>query len=159
MPHIEVSLSSADISAALAQLDRYTKRLPKKTQTVAYKLCERGAEDAKQNAPKDTGELSNSIEATTTGDGAQVVAGSGHAAFNEFGTGVVGSKNPYPKFPDGVSWQYDVNAHGEAGWIYIGKDGHTHWTRGLPSRPFMLTAANLMKQSVIEVSKEVFTRD
>ncbi len=39
--------------------------------------------------------------------------------YYEFGTGIVGSKNPHiPKSLKQSGWKYDVNAHGELGWWY-----------------------------------------
>lgn len=59
-----------------------------------------------------TSELISSIhaeyEGSTKGGGIwAVIAGTDHAAFVEFGTGIVGQQSPYPgKLPEGVSWQY-----------------------------------------------------
>lgn len=51
--------------------------------------------------------------------------------FNEYGTGVVGKGDPHPAL-DG--WEYDVNNHGEAGWVYPKKDGTFGRTRGIRSK-------------------------
>lgn len=62
---------------------------------------------------------------------------------NEMGSGIVGSNNPHPN-PNGPfkSWKYDVNEHGEKGWIYPKEDGTFGWTRGLPSRHMFYDALN-----------------
>lgn len=65
-------------------------------------------------------------------DGILIMVGEEYGAFVEYGTGIVGSNNPHPH-----PWAYDVNAHGDDGWIYKGADGKRHWTAGQPSRPFM----------------------
>ena len=81
--------------------------------------------------------------------------------FNEMGTGIVGSNNPHPN-PDGPfkSWKYDVNEHGEKGWLYPKEDGTYGWTRGLPSRHMFYSAFQDIKNEIgnivdIEIRKTV----
>lgn len=81
--------------------------------------------------------------------------------FNEMGTGIVGSNNPHPK-PDGPfkSWKYDVNEHGEKGWVYPKEDGTYGWTKGLPSRHMFYSAFQDIKDEIgnivdIEIRKTV----
>ena len=81
--------------------------------------------------------------------------------FNEMGTGITGANNPHPN-PDGPfkSWRYDVNEHGEKGWIYPKEDGTFGWTKGLPSRHMFYDAFNDIKNEIgnivdIEIRKTV----
>jgi hypothetical protein len=81
--------------------------------------------------------------------------------FNEMGTGLVGSNNPHPN-PDGPfkSWKYDVNEHGEKGWLYPKEDGTYGWTKGLPSRHMFYSAFQDIKDEIgnivdIEIRKTV----
>ena len=81
--------------------------------------------------------------------------------FNEMGTGIVGSNNPHPN-PDGPfkSWRYDVNEHGEKGWLYPKEDGTYGWTKGLPSRHMFYSAFQDIKDEIgnivdIEIRKTV----
>lgn len=81
--------------------------------------------------------------------------------FNEMGTGIVGSNNPHPN-PDGSfkSWKYDVNEHGEKGWVYPKEDGTYGWTKGLPSRHMFYSAFQDIKDEIgnivdIEIRKTV----
>lgn len=68
---------------------------------------------------------------------------------NEMGSGIVGKNNPHPKpAPGFVSWKYDVNAHGERGWIYPKDDGTFGWTKGLPSRHMFYDAFNQIKDKI-----------
>ena len=67
------------------------------------------------------------------------------AYFHEYGTGVVGSRNPtISEQAQALGWQYDYNSHGESGWWYptteddpnpykwTGEDGQLYgWTKGL----------------------------
>lgn len=81
--------------------------------------------------------------------------------FNEMGTGIVGSNNSHPN-PDGPfkSWKYDVNEHGEKGWVYPKEDGTYGWTKGLPSRHMFYSAFQDIKDEIgnivdIEIRKTV----
>ena len=69
--------------------------------------------------------------------------------FNEMGTGVVGSKNPHPSPSNEFkSWKYDVNEHGEKGWLYPKEDGTYGWTKGLPSKHMFYDAFNDIKDEL-----------
>lgn len=58
------------------------------------------------------------------------------ASLVEYGTGIVGKgTHPTPK-----GHQYDVNNHGDDGWVYLGKDGEYHFTRGMEAHRYMYNA-------------------
>lgn len=72
--------------------------------------------------------------------------------FNEMGTGIVGSNNPHPNPTDSFkSWKYDVNNHGEKGWLYPKEDGTYGWTKGLPSRHMFFDAFNEIKNEIGDI--------
>ena len=78
-----------------------------------------------------------------------------YAVFVEYGTGVVGASNPHPA-PD--NWRYDVNSHGEKGWVYKSeRDGKFHWTKGMPSRPFMYDTIRELERNLDSIASEVFS--
>ena len=71
------------------------------------------------------------------------------AVLLEFGTGIVGERQPHQVAAE-FGYKYDINAHGDAGWFYpttltdrnprkyVTKKGDVlAWTKGMPSRPFM----------------------
>ena len=75
--------------------------------------------------------------------------------YREFGTGIVGSENPHiADFLAKVGWKYDVNEHGEKGWIYPKDDGTFGWTRGLPSEKKFYEALLKMRDILPEIAKE-----
>ena len=112
---ITMSLSEKSIQNAIRELRAYQNSLTYKCQLLAEKLAEKGVEIARvQIADLDaifTSELISSVhaeyEGSTKGGGIwAVIAGTDHAAFVEFGTGIVGQQSPYPgKLPEGVSWK------------------------------------------------------
>jgi hypothetical protein len=113
---IDVSLSVSSLQNAIKELKAYQARLDHKCAVIAERLADDGVEVARvQLANLDAifkGELIESIqsECVTDTDCSHiwaVVAGTDHAAFVEFGTGVIGQKKPYKgELPPGVSWQY-----------------------------------------------------
>ena len=153
MPIIHVELSSAGLDSAIAELKEYQRKVEALGEKVVKRLADEGAENARELASfmnaVDTGELVGSIRGEVEGSTGYVRATAGHAAYVEFGTGVVGARSPHP----GGSWVYDINAHGDEGWYYY-KNGGKHWTRGMPSRPYMWDTAEMMAQAVPNVVAE-----
>lgn len=165
-------LSQSSIQNAIKQIRAYQDSLTYKCQMVAQKLAEKGVEIARvQIADLDavfTSELLSSIrseyEGSTKGGGVwAVVAGTDHAMFVEFGTGIVGQEHPYPgELPDGVTWNYASGktirqlADGRYGWFYPGDDWNWYFTEGMPSRPFMYYTSLQLMKLVEKTVKEVF---
>ena len=166
------ALSKSSIENAIKQLRAYQNDLTYKCQLLAEKLAENGVEIARvQIADLDaifTSELLSSIRAeykgsTKGGSVWSVVAGTDHAMFVEFGTGIVGKQSPYTgELPDGVSWEYASGktirqlADGRYGWFYKDDDGQWWFTEGMPSRPFMYYTSIQLRDIVLKTAKEVF---
>ena len=166
------ALSKSSIENAIKQLRAYQNDLTYKCQLLAEKLAEKGVEIARvQIADLDaifTSELLSSIHAEYQGSTKgvsiwSVVAGTDHAMFVEFGTGIVGKQSPYPgELPDGVSWEYASGktirqlADGRYGWFYKDDDGQWWFTEGMPSRPFMYYTSIQLRDIVVKTAKEVF---
>lgn len=160
---VTIKLSCSSIEAAQKQLRDYQKEITRKCEELTHRLADEGVILAKVKLTQfpaiDSGELLNSImdePGAVLTDGATwiVYTGCNHAAFVEFGTGVTGSENPHPD--TGLAdWKYDINAHGESGWMYY-KNGEWHWTKGLPSRPFMFETGRDLRKLVPKLAKEVF---
>lgn len=171
---IKMELSQKSIQNAIQELRSYQNSLEYKCRLLAEKLAEKGVEIARvQVADLDaifTGELIQSIHSEYQGSvkgGAifAVVVDSSHAAFVEFGTGIVGQESPYPgELPDGVTWEYASGktirqlADGRYGWFY-NRDGQWYFTEGMPSRPFMYYTAIELRKIILETAKEVFSSD
>ena len=157
---IKFKLDEKDIDRAIREVKQFKKEFLEKCDRLVEALTDRGADIAKvQVAQLDavyTGELKNSIEgyyspATNVGI---IKAGAYYAAYVEFGTGVVGSRSAHPN-PQG--WQYDVNSHGDSGWVYYDDDsGKFRWTKGFKSRPFMYNTARELERMCSKIAKEVF---
>ena len=155
-------LSTKEINRAIRDLKRYKRELNKKVSLLIETLTDYGVDVAKAQIRElgawYTGELESSITgyfSPTLGAGV-IKAGSPYAVFVEFGTGIVGQTSPHP---DPKDWQYDINKHGEEGWIYFNeRDGRWHWTKGVESRPFMYNTARELERECMRIAKEVFAR-
>lgn len=172
---ISMTLSQKSIQNVMQEIRSYQNSLEYKCRLLAEKLAEKGVEIAQTYvASLDaifTYELNSSIHAEHVkdlqGGGIYaVVAGTDHALFVEFGTGIVGQQSPYPgKLPEGVTWEYASGktirqlADGRYGWFYRDDNGQWWFTEGMPSRPFMYYTANELRDLIIETAKEVFAVD
>ena len=157
---IRFSLDEKDIGRAIKELKQFKTEFLEKCNRLIEALTDRGVEVAKLEVQQldavYTGELMNSIEGyySPTYNVGIIKAGAYYAAYVEFGTGVVGSQSPHPN-PQG--WQYDVNGHGDEGWVYYDDDsGQFRWTRGFKSRPFMYNTARQLEKECKKIAEEVF---
>ena len=162
MPKYTIKLNPKDIGRVIKDIEKYKRELTEKVNLLIGELTDHGVEIAKVQVRQlrawYTGELESSISgyfSPSTGVGI-IKAGAPYAVYVEFGTGIVGSGSPHPA-PAG--WQYDVNAHGESGWWYYNdRDGKMHWTKGMPSRPFMYNTAKQLENECKIIAREVFNR-
>lgn len=149
-----------EIDRAIQDVKKFKAEFLEKCNRLVEALTEEGAEIARVKVVEldavYTGELKNSIEgyySPTTNVGI-IKAGAYYAAYVEFGTGVVGSQSPHP---NPQSWQYDVNAHGDQGWVYYDDErGKFRWTKGFKSRPFMYNTARQLEKECKKIAEEVF---
>lgn len=168
---LEVSLSTDSVGKAARFLEDYAKSLEGKARRTATELARMGAENAKEtydsfDKPYGTNALAESIDHEKTAKGARVVAKSDHAAFFEFGTGVVGQEHPYP-FRNDASAGWNAGAsiggdghftapNGQDAWFIPGTKGF--FTSGMPSRPFMAPAALWMRANLMKVARKEFDK-
>ena len=157
---IRFKLSLREIDRAIKEVEKFKQEFLEKCNRLIEALTDEGVEIAKvEVAALDavyTGELMNSIEGyySPTYNVGIIKAGAYYAAYVEFGTGVVGKGSPHP---DPQGWQYDVNDHGDSGWVYYDDDsGGFKWTRGFKSRPFMYNTARQLEKECKRISEGVF---
>ena len=79
--------------------------------------------------------LASTVHINRLSEGFEIYVGADYAMYVEFGTGIVGSENPHPS--PFIPWEYDVNGHGDDGWLYYDSSRKLRWTAGSPARPFM----------------------
>lgn len=164
--NIKIDLFDSDsIENAVEQLNYYKKDMLNKCEKFVKALAEVGVECAKIHIEEygaiDTSELYSSLDlkkgdVITNGAKYIVYTDCYYAKFVEFGTGIRGMYNQHPYASD-FGWEYDVNEHGEGGWIYT-KNGTTYWTNGYEARPYMLeTLLDLQEYNrVKKVAKQIW---
>lgn len=159
---IRFSLDGKEIDRAIQEVEKFKKEFLKKCNLLVEALTDEGVKIAKLEVQQldafYTGELWNSIEGyySPTYNVGIIKAGAYYAAYVEFGTGVVGKGSPHPN-PQG--YQYDVNQHGDEGWVYYDDDsGQFRWTKGFKSRPFMYNTARQLEKECKKIAEEVFGR-
>ena len=157
---IRFSLNEKDIDRAIKKLKQFKADFIRKCNELIEALTDEGVEIAKIEVQQldaiYTGELMNSIEGyySPTYNVGIIKAGAYYAAYVEFGTGVVGSRSPHP---DPQGWQYDINDHGDEGWVYYDEyHGTFRWTKGFKSRPFMYNTARELEKQCEKIAREVF---
>ena len=158
---IEFDLSDAGITKAIAEINRFKgdflRTCSEAIQALEFQGVIRGKANIAAWGAVYTGELGNSMKGYF--DAARRVGvvynDAYYAVFVEFGTGIVGAGEPHPDAPPG--WVYDHNHHGEAGWFYRNdRDGHVHWTQGMPSRPFMYDTFKDIKRMAKDIMRQTF---
>ena len=110
-------------------LKKYQKDLPKAVGNIVTKVSKVGLKDNYKSTEiiptkNEVNKISGGIKTTDEDD-----------TYKEFGTGIVGSQNPH--FSDilaQIGWKYDINEHGEKGWVYPKEDGTFGWTKGIAAQ-------------------------
>ncbi len=145
-----MKLTTRSIEDAIREVKEYKRKLNDRVKALIRELVDKGVEIAKVQVRElgavYTGQLEESITGffdEETGLGI-IRTDCPYAIYVEFGTGVVGKRNPHPEPIEG--WQYDVNEHGDKGWWYFNeRDQKWHWTKGMVSRPFMYNTLQLLR--------------
>jgi hypothetical protein len=159
---VKVNLSQKSVQSAIKKIERYKETLNRRCLRLVEQLTERGVKIAKFNVQNlgafYTGELESSIDgyfSPSLGVGI-IYAGSWYAVYVEFGSGIRGQEAQHPMSGQ-VGYVYDVNNHGEEGWVYFNeRDGQYHWTDGMPSRPFMYDTVQQLDAICEKVAKQIF---
>lgn len=158
---IQFDTSISSMEKTKSELMEIQKNLDKISDKVLNVAVAEGKQRVQNNIRalgiNSEGELYNNVETEIKDNVGSVYIDLGivpHAEFVEYGTGVVGGGNPHPDPVD--NWIYDVNSHGEKGWVYRNPyDGKFYRTRGMVHRPFMYNSYKEMEERIKEITKEV----
>ena len=159
------------LGKGLRKLHAYKRRVQNKTSLLVQKLTDYGVEIARikivNMGAYYSGELLSGVDGyySPSLNAGFVLVTSDHAAFVEFGTGVVGQNNPHKngEYLSKAAWQYATGPKifttqdGRVGWIYPTDDGGFRFTEGMPSRPFMYETALELQSKCEQMAKEVFS--
>ena len=151
MRRIKFTLDTVD--AAIRELKEYKKEFERKAAALLQRLVEEGVRIAVEEAPSDFGDLKASISGSVEGGKGVIRVGEPYAVYVELGFGARGARSPHPE----ISVQYDVNSHGEQGWVYYDKKRKEYRrSRGEPANPFLYRTARRLESRAAEIAKEVF---
>ena len=134
----KVTIKLGDSTSIAKSMDLLNKTVDDIKQAMydeVERICQVGEDEAKAKVHVDNGDLQESIthkvKKTKKKIKGVVSAGTDHAMFQEFGTGILGSASNYPG--DSTGWVYD----------YKGQ----HW-QGHKSNHFMYDAAKKMEEEM-----------
>lgn len=155
---IKLKLSKHSINQAIKQLEQYRNNLEIKQERLMMLLASRGYEIIinklnDMDMPFSRNELISGAMFNYSSKHASIFVISDHAIYVEFGTGIVGAQSPNPN--NTIGYAYDINGHGDNGWYYYDENG-IHWTKGMPSRPFVHETYVELREEINSIVKEVF---
>lgn len=153
-------LSISSMNEWIKELENLKKKqLPK----IALKTADRLADEMLKNVVNEKGyKETTKIKATLEGNVAKagIENKEKKAKFKEFGTGIVGSQNPHvAEALQKTGWKYDINNHGEKGWVYPVGNGEYRWTKGQPASKKFWQALEKAEELFPEIAKEEFLRE
>lgn len=141
MKIFKAELSTSSLDALVKKLENYPKELENSLISINQEIANRVYELVMVKVPhaNSTGDLMSSIKKEVTKEFARVYTDNPHAAFAEYGIGVIGAENPHPE-ASVQGWQYDVNKHGRKGWYYnkgTRENPDIYWTAGYAGVQYM----------------------
>ncbi len=170
MKNISVRLDPKEIEGAITKIREYQKEVETKARLLVQRLTDLGAEIVRVKVVSMGAFYSGALLSGVGGyysptlNAGFVRVTSDHAAFVEFGTGVVGQNSPHQngEYLARASWNYASGARifttksGKIGWIYPTNDGHFVFTEGMKSRPFLYQSALELQAKFPQIVMEVF---
>lgn len=167
---IKISLDSKSIGDAIREIEKYKKELLNKEKILLEKLAMVGVKEAsvRFTTAMYDGINDSSVSLEEIANGYAVVAKGDAVAFIEFGTGVYhNSGEPYPlPRPEGIVGigEYGDGKGKRRAWFYHGDAGSSGEvqpsgvvkTRGNPAAMPLWYASEEMKNSILQIAREVF---
>ena len=170
MRTIQIRLDPNSIAEAIKELNQYKKDVENKAKQLVQRLVDLGANVARvkivEMGAYYSGELLSGVGGYFSPilNAGWVKVTNDHAAFVEFGTGVVGQSNPHRngEYLSKASWAYATGRtifttrDGRTGWFYPTESGEYRFTEGMKSRPFMYETALQLQRDFPKLAREVF---
>jgi len=151
-------LSPKGVQQLVDNLQKYYREIVNCREDILDALTKRALELVKQNikaTTHGTGELESSIQVEKVSkEIAKVYTDLFYAQFVEYGTGVIGKNKPHKNISES-GWSYDINEHGEEGWVYKDKSGQYFWTAGEEAHNFMYDTLVQLKEEYMTIARQV----
>lgn len=156
MAKFERRLSLSSLDKWIKELEIKEKNYPKVSLRIADRLAD---EMFKSVTYKSTEKIKAKLEGNTAIAGIRNTEPEKYI-WKEMGTGIVGSQNPHvAEALKLAGWKYDVNKHGEKGWVYPREDGTFAWTKGQPANKEFWNALQKAQEKFPEIGKEELLRE
>lgn len=164
MTRLRLRLSPSGVAEVSSALRAKASKVDAVAGQLAKMLAEYGVDVAKSNAPvgnpywsRSPGELRDGIALARIGKSHYlVVSESGHAAFVEFGTGVIGAQHDYPgQLPRDWSYSSGDCIDDEGWWAWYTPANKRVWTRGQRPKGYMAATAEELKAVASSIVEEV----
>lgn len=154
---LSVALDPRELRKLASELRSMADSINAISQDAAYELCANvGVPVARSKCSSPV--VAGAIRAERTPRGAAVVCDHWRAAFEEFGTGIVGKLEGFPDPLDEEAaydsdYQLDGMGHGWRGWRFPLAPGVFRYTWGRPGSGYMAAAARAMRKSGVNVGR------
>lgn len=161
--NFEFKLSKESINGLLVNLKSFRKELKLAKNEILIELANYTKQLVQKNIQNtvsnggysSTNQLLNSIQISEImNDMIRIYTDLWYAKYVEYGTGIVG-KHPVATQE---GWSYDVNEHGEDGWVYKASNGNFYWTQGEEAHMFMMNAYEELKKNYLPIVKQVLRK-
>ena len=167
---ISLGLNTGDIDSAIRELEQYKKEIARKSKLLLEKLSMIGVHEAsvRFSTAMYDGVNDVTVSLDETSNGYSIIANGSAVAFIEFGSGVYhNTSEPYPNpRPEGIVGigEYGQGKGKRRAWFYKGEPGTNGEvdskgvvkTRGNPAAMPMWYASEEMKNSILQIAREVF---
>lgn len=166
---LDIAKGSSAVDNVVAQLRQYKEDLRVKNELFVERLAEIGCDLVNESLSyvssvvpheEDIGTAVAITDATGDTVKMRVHVASHMILFVEFGTGV---RNKEPKHPKAAEMGFGPGTYpGKGhwndpyGWYYMGKDGKTHHTYGIPAQMPMYKSAVELQSKILDIAREVF---
>lgn len=144
-----VRLDQRELRALARELRAAAGEMASLDADAAERLCEEVGLPVARSACRSS-TVASTLHVERTPRGVALVAEGERASYEEFGTGIVGTrKTPHELDARAMAqsnYVVDGMGHGEYGWNYLGEDGVWHWTKGRVGSAFMAKAAEAMRR-------------
>lgn len=164
MPDFKADLSVSSLDQLLSDLKDYKKKVDAAPNKIAESLAQVGAESIQETLSEITNQDGNAlgeVGIAETETGLRVYNEGSQIAFLEYGTGEQGAADSHP-LAGKAGWKYGSGPkirkmkNGKRMWRYWDHlRGHWRITNGIPAQMQVFTAAQKMRDRLVEIARGV----
>ena len=149
---LSLSLSSQSINEMIKKIQNIQDSVENAKIEAVQEVLEGAKEEVISRTPYDTGASASSTTYTIGATKATLQQSGDHVAYNEFGTGIVGSSNPHPNMPNGWTYSSKIwgfeNTNPSSRWYGV------HFTAGQPAHAQMYHGSQYIRNNITKIMKQ-----